>query len=1079
MIIRYGGGNNGIAEYLENGRKAEREHTRDELDHRFIIDGDLQTTNKVIQSIDDKGQERYLHITLSFAESDVSKETLKAVTDDYKSLFLNAFHDDEHAFYAEAHLPKIKNLIDNKTGELVERKPHIHIVIPRTNLVTGKSLNPGGDITRSKTQEQLDSIQEHINNKYNLISPKDAVRVSDQNYANVLSRVKGDLFRERNNDAKLEIFTKLTNDNVKSVDEFSKILKNYGEVKVRNEGKPTEYYAVKLEGDSKFTNLKNPLFSRSFIENRQLPLVKPTPAQIERNLNTWLDKTSHEIKHIFPKSEKLRNEYKSLNAPDKAVFLQKRIKDYDKQHKLNQASIGGTRGRSNRNKSSTQSVTRFNRTEKRIGLSRMPQRGLVRGIPGRGQPPAALPSLSDIQQYNLAERVQAEQRPNKEMRWELDRQFSDRGIKTIEISTSLHESLYQKLNEDAERNEINTMADIRRDIDPERFLSAASRQFNIKAEDHAVSLAKDGSPRFAVDKRNLNASDFLTKYLNLSWKDAKDFLVKTYSQQLENKPFEKTKLVTKLNASQSKERFSSLKESNNSLRDVIRIEKRNMYNELREMRKQIFSIPKENREVAKGVLVYKKLTTLERLNEISAQGRDFISQYHREWNEDKNSMKALDKLKTYLNHEDENGISAAEKDISLSKAVEAQRRLQELQNNNKRLKDLVMDKRDNQIIYRDQATENPVFTDKGDFVVSGKNPSKEEIGVMLEYSQEKFGGVLKLTGSDEFKKQCAQIAAEKDMNLILRPAEYQQIMLETKNELAASREQQPDNTAEQTMSQAKVDQPEQTVSEAQQSQSEIKEIYLVSSTIAQNENEGFVFHSKEEAFDYYNSQKSLEAERFESGKSDTYENTLVVSKTVPVQELDQYENGQQGEFSKPYEVIADSFKDYDQSERGQAYKDYVHGADEPTNYVYFVKFDNAQLDADPTGFAHLKHAADWREVNSNLHDVKKQDAVIYRVDEKIADQKGLSAAMSDAERVPRHEVEKVQGREVSEQDGQILDAIDRYQVKAQSEGVEFNREEAEGELLNRDLTLDVAEERLDRQYTIDKTEKEQNQEQER
>ncbi|EDJ9624718.1 relaxase, partial [Salmonella enterica] len=54
MIIRYGGGNHGIAEYLENGRKAEREYTRDELDHRFIIDGDLATTNKIIESIEDK-----------------------------------------------------------------------------------------------------------------------------------------------------------------------------------------------------------------------------------------------------------------------------------------------------------------------------------------------------------------------------------------------------------------------------------------------------------------------------------------------------------------------------------------------------------------------------------------------------------------------------------------------------------------------------------------------------------------------------------------------------------------------------------------------------------------------------------------------------------------------------------------------------------------------------------------------------------------------------------------------------------------------------------------------------------------
>ncbi len=62
-----------------------------------------------------------------------------------------------------------------------------------------------------------------------------------------------------------------------------------------------------------------------------------------------------------------------------------------------------------------------------------------------------------------------------------------------------------------------------------------------------------------------------------------------------------------------------------------------------------------------------------------------------------------------------------------------------------------MDKQDSVIVYRDQESEKPVFTDKGNFVVAGKNPSKEEIGIMLEYSREKFGGVLKLTGSEDFK----------------------------------------------------------------------------------------------------------------------------------------------------------------------------------------------------------------------------------------------------------------------------------------------------------------------------------------
>ena len=64
MIVRYGGGNDGIVDYLINGRKAERQYTRDELDHRVVLDGDLQTTDKIIDSIEKKSKERYLHITM-------------------------------------------------------------------------------------------------------------------------------------------------------------------------------------------------------------------------------------------------------------------------------------------------------------------------------------------------------------------------------------------------------------------------------------------------------------------------------------------------------------------------------------------------------------------------------------------------------------------------------------------------------------------------------------------------------------------------------------------------------------------------------------------------------------------------------------------------------------------------------------------------------------------------------------------------------------------------------------------------------------------------------------------------------
>jgi hypothetical protein len=52
-----------------------------------------------------------------------------------------------------------------------------------------------------------------------------------------------------------------------------------------------------------------------------------------------------------------------------------------------------------------------------------------------------------------------------------------------------------------------------------------------------------------------------------------------------------------------------------------------MYADLREMRKELRSIPASDREVAKGELVYKKLTTLESLAEMEKEGQNAIAAY--------------------------------------------------------------------------------------------------------------------------------------------------------------------------------------------------------------------------------------------------------------------------------------------------------------------------------------------------------------------------------------------------------------------------------------------------------------------
>ncbi|HFS4692589.1 TPA: relaxase, partial [Escherichia coli] len=122
MLVRFSGHNNGAKEYLEEGKKNGRELTRDELDTRITLYGDLELTQKIYQSIPDNDQERYVSITHSYFEDDISVDVMKDIFYEYKNFLMCAYRDDEFNIYAEAHIPKIKYSEDKKTGELIERK---------------------------------------------------------------------------------------------------------------------------------------------------------------------------------------------------------------------------------------------------------------------------------------------------------------------------------------------------------------------------------------------------------------------------------------------------------------------------------------------------------------------------------------------------------------------------------------------------------------------------------------------------------------------------------------------------------------------------------------------------------------------------------------------------------------------------------------------------------------------------------------------------------------------------------------------------------------------------------------------
>jgi Large polyvalent protein-associated domain 7 len=344
MLIRVRGHHDGIKEYLEKGQKQDREFERDEMDERVILAGDLDLTNEIIQSMD-TAAERYLTITLSFKEDEVSRQTLDAITRDFEAFTFSAYRKDEYAFYAEAHVPRLKSYADRKSGEPIERKVHIHFVVPAVNLLSGRRLEPFGKVDQQT--RFLEAFQEHANAKYGLASPKDNRRVAFTDASEMISRYKGDAFAGANRDLKASILEAMLARNITRHDDFKALLAEYGGTRTRNAGRDVEYENVKPHDAAKGVNLKEYVFSREFIEldadakraalasGIHSEYIEPgvpreTSVAYLNLLNEWHAVRAREIKHLNSGSsfyETYRNaspdEQRRLLAHREARFYQR------------------------------------------------------------------------------------------------------------------------------------------------------------------------------------------------------------------------------------------------------------------------------------------------------------------------------------------------------------------------------------------------------------------------------------------------------------------------------------------------------------------------------------------------------------------------------------------------------------------------------------------------------------------------------------------------------------------------------------------------------------------------------------
>ena len=792
MLIRISGGESGIKDYLENGQKQGRDYSRDELDERVILDGDLTLTDALINKMANDG-DKYLHITLAFKEDEIPSETLKAITQDFKAFTFPAFNDDEYSFYAEAHLPRIKSYTHAKTGERVDRKPHIHIVIPKYNLLSGESLNPFGLVERQV--KYLEAIQETLNNRYGLASPKDNRRALFTDDSEMLSRYKGDAFKGGSKAFKSALLTKLLERQITDYKDFKNLLAEQGEVKIRNAGKDNEYLWVKPNagGDGKGINLRDAAFSREFIELPHLQKMqqlatdsryeiaatpRDNPAQYEQALQEWHEQRAKEIKFVYLGKRSEYDAYKQASVEEKAQLLIDREQRFYQKH-LPEPIDGYHRTefiRDNLRAAAGHLETASRHTDalKATAGDLEPARHNVLNRRHRGA------GRTVVKTTDLKPATQL-----------------DRGPKTSVTGQLLHDQ--QTDGERVASNQEFTV--VKQNLEAKRLLARLSHSHGVNPDKYPISKGQDGGDRIQAGTRKLNVSDFLTKELNLDYRTAGQILREIYQEQtgqaVETTPRQQVRADlwkayqaerqagATLRKAERQAQAQQRKENQKKHRQAIKTANQSKLDGIRgnrslrpAERKAATSIAKMERIQAETALREQAQSERERL--VAIQSDEYRNGYQnwlaaRAQTGDETALAELRKIQSKA--------QAGSGEQEIHSGTEAKPQNPAIPDAEPLLKAYQLSyqiHRDGAVTYRRGDTE--VMRDEGRFV-KVLQTQDETIETGLRLAQAKFGKKLMVRGSDAFKANVARVAAEKGLWIEFTDQHLNQLMTARKTEL--------------------------------------------------------------------------------------------------------------------------------------------------------------------------------------------------------------------------------------------------------------------------------------------------------
>lgn len=761
MLIRVTGGGDGIRPYLEEGRKEGRAWSREELDERVVLTGDLATTDAVIQSIDSAG-DRYFHITLSFREDDVPEDQLREVIKEFEDFAFAAYRPDEYSFYAEAHYPRIKSYTNRLTGEFVERKPHIHIVIPKQNLLTGRPLDLFGKTTQQ--ERFIDACQEHVNNKFGFASPKDHRRIEFTGESEMIARYKGDTFRGRNADVKSALLDAMIERDVRTKEAFGLMLQEFGAVRERNAGKSSAYFNIKPEGYEKGINLRDYVFGDEFIvlsrEEKKIVLAreitrsyidagkeKRDPALIEATLKEWHDIRAREIKYINSGNRKAYAQWRDASIDEKRDILAQRERAFYAKHDRKSAD-GQQPG-------SIERIDANLRTASRALRSAGTALGAVKRDPGnivdRSAVRAVAAAIRRHEGRARTPRITEQRRPRDNVIGQLQRDISER----------------------AQRGSAEpTMAAIKQGLDARRLLSALGASHGVIQSKYEVAKGRDGSDRIVCGKRHLNVSDFLTAEMRLPWVQAERILRDEFVRQQSNAP--RRNVPTEPSRSQLWPEFQAWKSTRptertaawQAQRDSEKARKVAIAADYSEAKSAITDNPGMRYADRRSQLSIERMRKVAADQQLAAQIASEREAFRQQWNVRSNEL-----FRTFLQHWAGQGDALALDELRRQRTEPERHDPQQAR---------VSGNGRGEAVYLPAPLEYRVSRN-GDVTYSaqGRDVLRDEVRAVtvlqpsdtaviesgLRLAMAKFGSELTVTGSDEFKQKLVQVAIDQGLRV--------------------------------------------------------------------------------------------------------------------------------------------------------------------------------------------------------------------------------------------------------------------------------------------------------------------------